>query len=74
MGDTMRKIRHFVDYLLYKDWDGEHLNRRYNTIYGKIIYPVTNNPLERNVQKCYFKTSNCRISMKGKYELVRGYL
>ena len=70
----MRKIRHFVDYLLYKDWDGEHINRRYNTIYGKIIYPVANSPLNCSIRRCNFKTDNIRISKKGQYEMVRGYL
>ena len=70
----MRKIRHFIDYLLYKDWDGEHLNRRYNRIYGKIIYPVGPNPLKSNIKRAHFKKDTYRVSKKGRYELVRGYL
>ena len=44
----MRKIRTFMDYLLYKEWEGEHINRStkpYLTIYGKIIYPVAVTPI-----------------------------
>lgn len=77
-GLGMRKIKTGMDWLLYKDWDGEHRNRGCDwefNIYGKIIYLVANNPLNhkqserehvRIKQKLLF-----RCSRQSRYEMIR---
>lgn len=51
----MRRIKTTIDLLLYKDWDGEHMNRGYSTIYGKVLYPVAINPLDSYCRRSYYK-------------------
>ena len=62
----MRRIKTFMDLLLYKDWDGEHIRREYSPIYGKIIYPVAFNPLDSSQRKSYYK-----FGKNNRYEMIR---
>ena len=51
----MRRIKTVMDLLLYKDWDGEHMNQGYSTIYGKVLYPVAINPFDFNRRRSYYE-------------------
>lgn len=65
-----------MDFLLRKDCESEHTRDIYSTIYGKIIYPVAENPLNRNnksKQKYRFKFKKIytHISRDGYYRMIR---
>lgn len=64
----MRKVRTFMDYLLRFDVDeySEHQRHNYNTIYGKIIYPVALNTIDEDNSKAYYY-----FNQGNRYEMVR---
>lgn len=66
----MRRVKTFVDYLIVQteaEWRGEHKRNGYNSIYGKVIYPVAISPLNLGEyrSKYYFD------KRKGYYEMIR---
>ncbi|MBO5180144.1 MAG: hypothetical protein J6B87_07370 [Clostridia bacterium] len=66
----MRRVRTFVDYLIVQaeaEWRGEHKRNGYNSIYGKIIYPVAINPLDFGE----YRTKYDFNKRKGYYEMIR---
>lgn len=70
----MRKIKTFMDYMLYKDWEGDHVSNVVSPIYNKIIYPVANNPLDDKLLTWKIKTKMRffdKCSEDGKYDFVR---
>lgn len=65
----MRRIRTFIDYLIAQEevsFRPEHKRNGYNSIYGKIIYPVAFNPLDERGNSVYvFDNKKCY------YEMIR---
>ena len=72
----MRRVRTFMDYLLYKDWEGKHISPKNSAyrIYDKIIYPVASNPIFGGGRLVIKRKFSNKCSENSKYDLIRGFL
>ena len=69
----MRRIRTFMDYLQSNAGSTKHKrNSEYENIYGKIIYQVANNPLDRmQYRRCKSRAYYRFYTELNRYWMVR---